>query len=443
MPILIVSNISLFLSANASYGGSVFIKILLGGDKYVEMPSMFNFGLINSIRDMWKAKTYVLSLIVLIMSCIWPYSKLVLMLIVWFIPANILKRIHRERILRLLDELGKWSLLDSYFMIMMVVSFHFILTFPIVNEGTIVDPNIVYVWVLPCYGFIGLIGGTIYSLALSHIICYFDRYVNRPENQKLVDEQRSKKKVCVFMKQNLTTKIILFIFLVCQFVIFVIGISCNSFSFEFVGLTGWALDILNIPSKSHYTVLQLAYKFPKGCEFPNSPSVRFVQVIYFITAVIFPILHILGLAATLLIPMSLKMLDYMYEIIEIFYAWSCLDVFCLSLIVTMFQITRFTNWMVGDRCDLIDEILKIFFTKEKYIEGHYKCFEVLTVFENGTFLLVSAAVINTVAHVWINILARKVIKADDSNDEYVQIADSPENLLQTNDYTNSNEQINN
>ncbi|KAK8866719.1 hypothetical protein M9Y10_009686 [Tritrichomonas musculus] len=442
MPVLIMSNISLFLSANASYGGSVFIKILLGGDKYIEMPSMFNFGLINSIRDMWKAGTYVLSLIVLCMSCIWPYSKLILMFIVWFIPATILHRVHRERILRLLDELGKWSLLDSYFMIMMVVSFHFILTFPIVNQDAIVDPNIVYVWVLPCYGFIGLIGGTIYSLALSHIICYLDRHVNKPENQKEVDEQKSKKKVCVFTRQNISTKIILIIFLLCQLIVFCIGISCNSFSFEFVGLTGWALDILKIPNKSHYTVIQLAYKFPTGCEFPNSASVRFIQVIYWITAIIVPMLHILGLAATLLFPMNLKQLDFMYNAIEILYAWSCLDVFVVSLIVTMFQITRFTNWMVGDRCDFIDEILKLFFNHEKYIEGHYKCFEVLTVFEKGTFLLVSAAVINTIAHVWINILTRRVLKNDEEIESYVPIADRPENLLESNEYTNVNNNLN-
>ena len=73
--------------------------------------------------------------------------------------------------------------------------------------------------------------------------------------------------------------------------------------------------------------------------------------------------------------------------------------------------------------------------KEKYIQGHYKCFEVLTDFENGTFLLVAAAVINTVAHIWINILARKVLRENNEIESYIPIADGPENLLQSSEYT--------
>ncbi|KAK8895817.1 hypothetical protein M9Y10_013702 [Tritrichomonas musculus] len=439
MPILICSNISVFLSSNGSYGGSVFLKMHFGDYKKLEFPSMFDFSLINSIRDMWKAGTYALSILVAIMSCIWPYTKLILMLIVWMIPSTILRKKHRDRILRILDELGKWSLLDSYFMILMVVGFHFVIDFPIVGDKTITKSNILYVWVYPAYGFIGLIGGTLYSLALSHIICYIDRYASNPSDNKIDTDPASQVKISVFHEQNLPSKIFLAIFLPFALALFITGIAVRSFSFEFVGFTGWALDVLGIQNKMGYTVIDMVTMFPKSCEFPNNWEVRAIQVVYVITAIITPMLHIIALGFMLYFPMTKKHLFSMYNFCEVLYAWSCLDVFTLSLLVSMVQITQFTNFMVGHNCDLINDILRKFFTHDKYIDGHYKCFEVLTVLENGTFLLIAAAIINTVAALWINRVTRKVIEKDQDSGDYVPVADKPEILLYSENYTIPNE----
>lgn len=431
IPFLILSNIWLFLSSNGSIGGSVFPKVILGDTRRIEFPSMFDCGLINSIRDMWKAKTYALSILVACMSCVWPYMKLILMLIAWMIPTTIISAKHRERILRVLDELGKWSLLDSYFMILMVVAFHFVLRIPIVNVEKISTERIVYLWVLPVYGFLGLIGGTLYSLALSHIICAIERYVAKQKR----DEERENKTLCVFKEQNLASKIILPIFLPVLFGLFIYGILCHSFSFKFVGLTGLALNIFNTPNEAAYTVFELAYKFPQACEFPNSPGVRFIQVIYIITAIITPLLHIISLAITLFVPMKKKVLRFMYYVIEYLYAWNCLDVFTLSVFICIIQITQFTNFMTGHRCDLINLILKKYFDDEMFIKGHEKCFEVLTVLQTGTFCLIAATIINTIAAVWINSITRKVLNKDDEEGNYVMVDDQPTLLMSANNDT--------
>lgn len=436
IPILILSNIALFLSSNGSIGGSVFLKLHFGDIKRLEFPSMFDFSLINSIKNMWKAGTYALSILVACMSCIWPYSKLILMLIVWMIPSTILKKKHRDRILRILDVLGKWSLLDSFFMILMVVGFHFVIHFPIVDLSEITKENLLYVWVMPVYGFTGLIVGTIYSLALSHIICYIDQYASK-SNQNTID-QKQQETISVFKEQNLVTKILLVLFLPFSLGLFITGISVKSFSFEFVGFTGWALDILDVKNIAGYTALDMITMFPKSCEFPNDWEVRTIQIVYVITAIITPMLHIIGLGLMLFIPMKKNNLYNMYNVCEVLYAWSCLDVFTLSLLVSMVQITQFTNFMVGHRCDLINEILKKFFTHEEFIEGHYKCFEVLTILENGTFLLIAAAVINTVAALWINAITRKALEKDQDSGDYVPVADKPDVLLISENYTDVN-----
>lgn len=429
IPFLIIANIGLFISSNGSFGGSVFLKLHFGDTRRLEMPSFFDFSLINSIRDMWKAKTYALSILVAIMSCIWPYTKLIMMLIVWFVPATILSKERRQTLLKLLDELGKWSLLDSFFMVLMVVGFHFIIHFPIVDPNFIDKENVAYLWVYPAYGFLTLIGGTLFSLALSHIMCAIDRYIKNREKFSITRNDSKDKKICVFKEQNLATKIILPIFIPFQLALFIVGITCHSFSFKFVGLTGWALDLLSTPYEANYTVVELAYKFPISCEYSNSFNVRFIQIVYIITAIITPMLHIVAIAISLFVPLTKKWLNFMYVSMEYLYAWSCLDVFTLSLVVSIIQITQFTNFMVGDKCDLINMLLKKFFDDLEFIKGHEKCFEVLTVLKDGTFMLIASAVINTVSAIWVNHLTKNVLDREDEAELYVEVDDRPTLLL--------------
>lgn len=434
IPFLICTNISLFLSSNGSIGASVFLKVHFGKDKKLEFPTIFDFALIKSIEDMWNAKAYILSMCVAIGSCVWPYTKLVLMLIVWIMPSTLITKKYRDRILRVLFELGKWSLIDSYFMILTVVGFHFVIDFPIVHEVTVNNQNILYIWVYPAYGFITLIIATIYSLALSHLICYINRKVSNPYDN-ITSENEGKSSV--FKQQNLASKILLVIFLPFAFVLFLAGISVVSFSFEFDGLTGWALDILNLVNKKGYTVLEMIPKFPQSCEDSNSVRTRIIQVIYVITAVIAPILHIIALAVMLFVPMTKKQLFSMYNTCEVLYSWSCLDVFTVSIFISVVQIALLTDFMVGDNCDLINVVLKKFFPHDKYIDGHYKCFEIHSILENGTFLLIAAAIINTVAALWINAITRKVLEKDQDNEDYIRVND-PEVLLSSGSYVNGN-----
>jgi len=74
---------------------------------------------------MWNAKCYYIGLIIAIFSGIWPYGKLLLMMFVWCLNEKILSIKSRERMLIVLDSLGKWSLIDTFVMVMMIVAFRF------------------------------------------------------------------------------------------------------------------------------------------------------------------------------------------------------------------------------------------------------------------------------------------------------------------------------
>ena len=123
---------------------------------------------------MWKAGSWVLSLLVAIFSGFWPYAKLVLMLISFCLPASILSHKSREKILLILDATGKFSILDTYVMIMMLVAFQFHINLPVSDKSKAIDGSVFDVFIYAAYGFVTLITGTLVSLTLSHIITHLN-----------------------------------------------------------------------------------------------------------------------------------------------------------------------------------------------------------------------------------------------------------------------------
>ena len=107
----ILFTIALFASSNSGIGASVFVVFNLG--RRIQLPSMFDFGLANSVHDMWVAGSKILSALICAFSGIWPYMKLILMLISFCTPTSILSHKRREKILIILDATRKFSFLDS------------------------------------------------------------------------------------------------------------------------------------------------------------------------------------------------------------------------------------------------------------------------------------------------------------------------------------------
>ena len=72
IPFAILFTIALFASSNSGIGASVFVVFNLG--RRIQLPSMFDFGLVNSVHDMWVAGSKILSALICAFSGIWPYS---------------------------------------------------------------------------------------------------------------------------------------------------------------------------------------------------------------------------------------------------------------------------------------------------------------------------------------------------------------------------------
>merc|ERR1712012_1485849 len=114
-----------FLAANIGAGVGVDLMLKANAESVANLPTLKYFGLISSVHDMWTAGVYPLAIVIAFFSGFWPYIKLLAMLVAWLSPQKLLTVNCRRKVLDMLDALGKWSLVDTFVMVMFMVAFKF------------------------------------------------------------------------------------------------------------------------------------------------------------------------------------------------------------------------------------------------------------------------------------------------------------------------------
>ena len=392
LPFAILITIAAFVSSNSGTGASVYAVFNLG--RRIEIPSIFDFGLVNSVHDMWVAGSWVLSLLVAVFSGFWPYMKLVLMLISFCMPASILSHKSREKILIVLDATGKFSILDTYVMIMMLVAFHFHVNLPVTEKSSAAVGSVVDVFIYAAYGFITLITATLVSLTLSHIITHLHRSLDKHPDENKGEKAEKYRSIMSFAKikclGDIPYRIIISLILILTLCLVIAGSITQCFSFYFHGLAGYALDILDIPPHREFSIIDLGISVPAAYEDQKAPGIIFTQIIYFLTVLVIPLAFLVICGILWFVPMTRKLQTIVYAIAEILNAWSCIDVFVIAIVASLTEIETFTKFIVGDKCDAIDPIIKAYFWK--ILDGHDTCFDVRTYLEEGCWLFFSAAI---------------------------------------------------
>ena len=79
------------------------------------------YSLPHSILLMWQHHLYLICCLVTLFSVIFPFIKLTVIIYTWFIPCAMQRRV---RTLQLIERWGKWSYLDIYMVILLLVLTH-------------------------------------------------------------------------------------------------------------------------------------------------------------------------------------------------------------------------------------------------------------------------------------------------------------------------------
>ena len=239
-PVVLALTIILLLSSNLSIGASVDLQVTNSdGQKLTPLINIYEFSLSSTLGEMLQAQVYMLMLLIWFCSGVWPFIKLVLMLFCWITSARRLPLIKREKVLYLLDSLQKFSLIDTYVLVIMMVAFRYNL------EASGIGSLDVYV--TPKYGFYSFLLATIISLFSGHVMLFCHRRSTLPVipvysgyeslSRHVFDDKHGRG----LLKMTKRFRRIVVFLLILAFILIVTGANLHSFSFTYNGVAGVAL----------------------------------------------------------------------------------------------------------------------------------------------------------------------------------------------------------
>jgi len=224
----------------------------------------------------------------------------------------------------------------------------------------LIGDTVLDIYVGPKSGFYGFLLATSASLVIGHVLVFYHRqteihlefddgYSDSLFNHEFFLSNGSRRRL------SQTCKRLLVVLLFSAFVLLGFGISQECFRFEFGGLAGLALGEERI---TNYSLLSLGAAIPKSVERPAGVSVYVLQVAFYFYAVVTPFAALFFLLLILVFPLTLRRQCQLLTLAEIANAWSAVEVFALSIIAALLEISTFASFIIGSRCDIIDEILK-------------------------------------------------------------------------------------
>ena len=392
IPTLLLLLIAVYLSSNTSTGASVYMFLSTVGDNAIhQLPSLFRFSLWNSVKDMWVAKVYPLSILIMAFSGIWPYVKALLMLTAWLLPASVMSQKYREWVLMMLDALGKWSLIDAYVLTLMMVAFRFNLGF-----GAIVLDLIV----VPEWGFYSFLAATMASLALTHIILAVHRRTMDPPVLRSFLSQKAEA-LCAHSFPLGGRKVrwtpfgmgLVAGLLVLTIILVVWGALVNSFVFEFGGLVSLLMKGIGEDTSVEYSLITVGSAITASAQNPDGAGVIMIEVVFFIFALAVPLLHLISLLVIWLVPLKPVAQRRAFVMAEVLNAWSALEVFVVSIIAALVEISQFAEFIIGGNCDPINNIMQnVPFFIDRLPADDLVCFSVNASLSSGCWILFTACI---------------------------------------------------
>jgi len=402
-PCAVLFNIGLFMTANIQVGTSVMVQLDIG-QQQINPPSIFDFGLANTVRDMWSAGVYPLSILIAFFSGAWPYIKLACMFVSWLTPSAAMNVTRRDWLLRWLDILGKWSLIDAYVMVIMIVAFYVQLE---------LAPGLsVLVYVVPKSGFNNFLLATMMSLGLGHIALASHRLTTEKKvaandftTESLMNHvynssmwRRNTTFIvpgsapAPYRKSNIKFqftyfgKVLVGCLILLAVVIVVFGCWLMTYAFHFEGLTGY---LLKSDANIDYSLIKTGINMADATGDPNSFNTRWIQASFFAFGMVMPLLFLTVLFMMWVVPLTLNTFRQLVVLAEVANAWNAVDVFVVCIIAALLEIHQFALFIIGDSCDGINQILEQYFDDQ--LNGNDTCFDVIASIKTDYWVLCVAA----------------------------------------------------
>jgi len=345
--------------------------VLLNPDGTIfKQRSLFHVSIFTSVKKLWNTGSYPLAIFIVLTSISWPFVKLGLSLFSWVTPFTNVKR--RERLLEVIDMLGKWSFVDIFVLLIIMVAFrsNLELGFGVVLEIVIV----------PRWGLYGFVAASMLSILGTHKILFFHRrlqYHNEDGSVKDIitetDQLYSSPEKDTLAKETKVSIPVILALLIS---------SCALL------IAAFAIDIYEVTAErpegttsEAYSILRVGLDLPPSALEPNSIGTRWIQLMFFLFLLAFPMCNVLLFGTLYLYPMTKALRERVFLLAEISFSWTCVEVFMGSAIFSVLQIPKFGNGLIDAGCP--------------------QCFKVGSKILPAFSILVIASVVQISVNVWL------------------------------------------
>lgn len=250
------------------------------------------------------------------------------------------------------------------------------------------------VFIVPQWGFYVFVAANMMSMLVTQLILYLHRRVQyHPVNkcsgevettelEEPIEPEHTTEDSKVTIAAQTGTSVPILIFVLA---------SCITLHF-----TGSSLDYYEVSSaRGDVTVVQTYNSFSIGMGIPATAEdasdigIRFLQLMYFLFAVVVTPWNSILVGILYVYPMVQSVKEKVFFLTEITFAWSALEVFLLSVIFSILQIPKFGNGLVQSGCT--------------------ECYRVDSVLFANFAVICMSTVINISVNLWLFSRAHKVV----------------------------------
>jgi len=396
IPIIIFLNIALFLSGHFNLGGAVSVFIKVAG-KETAIKDLFQFSIANAAMQLWEAGAVEVALLILVFSIIWPYTKQIITLFAWFLPPRILSVQKRGYVFAWLDALAKWSSVDIFFLVISLVAFNI----KIESPDNILPPDFYTIDILlvPLWGLYANLIAQVLSQLSSHAIIYYHRkVVTNAMNQMDLQRTRGTEADIVnpslqlenhcgqssddveealyqhsFKKSHYDSEHLLIRPWVNTLLIFVslsllalilVGSLLPSFSFEQLGIVGIIVElgINSSEAKTNFGIFSTVETLIKQAQTLRTTvdmvGMIFIATFVLLTLLVIPIVQTCGHMYQWYKKMDQSQRGQLEFFIEILSSWQYIEVYIIAVMISSWQLSSTSEYLINSYCDGLDEALK-------------------------------------------------------------------------------------
>jgi len=386
MPFFLVICIGLFACGHLWLALAIDIRIILIGLE-LNLKDFFEMSMMRAVKEMIQAKVWEMAILIIAVSVIWPYVRMLTMLFCWCAPTSVLHPYRRESILSWLDFLGKWSMFDIYTILLFVACLSLKITSPGQFAALPVGLYEVKLLLNPRVGLYCNLLAQFVSQIVAHIQMYWHRRVMEEVQQEEAvahwSEQSKtagmhskdtagtvggssgsprtistlgtlpRESVCSYacamlgaQRASGLMRLLIPCALAFSVLLLLVGMVLPIFSVNTFGVVAKLMEFEDSDSRSvTYSFLELSQELVSivAKDWTNQLGMWSLSAMFIISTAVLPIIQALLWCILWAIPLGLTGMKRVLLCIEVSAAWQFFDVFLIAVLITVLQIERFAT----------------------------------------------------------------------------------------------------